>query len=219
MLAEAKSERSKEAVRMHFGFDGERMTYDAIGKVFERSSERMRQVVSCELSLIASDNRLFPLAARAKEAGLTSWSIDILARDGVDPRVVELAQADAHRLVEGINEGLRFLLECEGGCIDTEPCATCRSRALLEEHGLWEAVKEDAQRFYGHKKSAHDLPVSVLHLSVRTKNCLKNDSIKTLGQLVKKTAAELSRFPNMGRKSLAEVEEKLQRFGLTLRGR
>jgi DNA-directed RNA polymerase alpha subunit len=44
-------------------------------------------------------------------------------------------------------------------------------------------------------------------LSVRTANCLKNDSIEYLGQLVQKTEEELLRRPNFGQKSLAEIKE------------
>jgi Bacterial RNA polymerase, alpha chain C terminal domain len=44
-------------------------------------------------------------------------------------------------------------------------------------------------------------------LSFRTANCLKNDNIVYLGDLVQKTEAEMLRTPNFGRKSLNELKE------------
>lgn len=44
-------------------------------------------------------------------------------------------------------------------------------------------------------------------LSVRTANCLKNDNILHLGDLVQKTKPEMMQIPNFGRKSLNEIEE------------
>ena len=46
--------------------------------------------------------------------------------------------------------------------------------------------------------------VDDLELSVRTANCLKNDNIVYVGELVHKTEAEMLRTPNFGRKSLNE---------------
>ena len=57
---------------------------------------------------------------------------------------------------------------------------------------------------------------SELDLSTRTMNCLKNDGINYIEDLVKKTAAELLRTPNFGRKSLNEIIEALKMLGLEL---
>ena len=57
---------------------------------------------------------------------------------------------------------------------------------------------------------------SELELSTRTMNCLKNDSINYIEDLVQKTAAELLRTPNFGRKSLNEIIESLKMLGLEL---
>jgi DNA-directed RNA polymerase subunit alpha len=58
--------------------------------------------------------------------------------------------------------------------------------------------------------------VEELELSVRSANCLKNDNIVYIGDLVQKTEQEMLRTPNFGRKSLNEIKEVLSRMGLSL---
>ncbi|AAV89165.1 DNA-directed RNA polymerase alpha subunit [Zymomonas mobilis subsp. mobilis ZM4 = ATCC 31821] len=58
--------------------------------------------------------------------------------------------------------------------------------------------------------------VDELELSVRSANCLKNDNIIYIGDLVQKTEAEMLRTPNFGRKSLNEIKEVLSGMGLRL---
>ncbi|RZI47234.1 DNA-directed RNA polymerase subunit alpha [Rickettsiales endosymbiont of Peranema trichophorum] len=56
--------------------------------------------------------------------------------------------------------------------------------------------------------------VEDLELSVRSHNCLRNDNIRYIGDLVIKTESEMLRTPNFGRKSLNEIKEVLLSMGL-----
>ena len=58
--------------------------------------------------------------------------------------------------------------------------------------------------------------VDELELSVRSANCLKNDNIVYIGDLIRKTESEMLRTPNFGRKSLNEIKEVLAQMGLHL---
>ena len=58
--------------------------------------------------------------------------------------------------------------------------------------------------------------VDELELSVRSANCLKNDNIVYIGDLVQKTEPEMLRTPNFGRKSLNEIKEVLKMMSLEL---
>jgi DNA-directed RNA polymerase subunit alpha len=58
--------------------------------------------------------------------------------------------------------------------------------------------------------------VDELELSVRSANCLKNDNIVYIGDLIQKTEGEMLRTPNFGRKSLNEIKEVLATMGLHL---
>jgi DNA-directed RNA polymerase subunit alpha len=59
-------------------------------------------------------------------------------------------------------------------------------------------------------------PIGELELSVRSANCLREAKIHTIGELVDKSAAELLKYRNFGKKSLAEIEELLEGMGLKL---
>ncbi len=61
-------------------------------------------------------------------------------------------------------------------------------------------------------------PVSELNLSVRARKCMNRLGINSLGDLIQRTADELLESKNFGMTSLAEVREKLQAYGLSLRG-
>ena len=58
--------------------------------------------------------------------------------------------------------------------------------------------------------------VDELELSVRSANCLQQANIKTIGDLVQRTEAEMLKTKNFGRKSLKEIKEILQNMGLSL---
>jgi DNA-directed RNA polymerase subunit alpha len=58
--------------------------------------------------------------------------------------------------------------------------------------------------------------IDELELSVRSYNCLKNADIKSIGDLVQKSEAEMLKTKNFGRKSLTEIKELLAEMGLSL---
>ncbi len=58
--------------------------------------------------------------------------------------------------------------------------------------------------------------VDELELSVRSNNCLKNANIRTIGELVQKTDAEMLKTRNFGKKSLNEIKAILTEMGLSL---
>ncbi len=62
-----------------------------------------------------------------------------------------------------------------------------------------------------------EMTVEELDLSVRSYNCLKRASINTVDELVRKTEEDLMKVRNLGKKSLAEIKEKLEELGLSLR--
>jgi len=75
-----------------------------------------------------------------------------------------------------------------------------------------EELSEEAERLNENLNRS----VDELDLSVRSYNCLKNANIRTIGDLVQKTEAEMLRTKNFGRKSLSEIKELLSEMGLSL---
>jgi DNA-directed RNA polymerase subunit alpha len=63
-----------------------------------------------------------------------------------------------------------------------------------------------------------DTPIEDVEFSVRTFNCLKKESINTLGELITRTENDLLNIRNFGRRSLEEVLEKLAQHDLSLKG-
>lgn len=59
-------------------------------------------------------------------------------------------------------------------------------------------------------------PIAELELSVRSANCLREASIRTIGELVEKSPQELLKYRNFGKKSLVEIEELLKGMNLSL---
>lgn len=80
-----------------------------------------------------------------------------------------------------------------------------------EVSGGDEGDEEDAR-----VKEILNTPVEELELSVRSSNCLKNANIRTIGELTKKTEDDIGKTRNFGKKSLTEIKERLQEWGLSL---
>ncbi len=65
-------------------------------------------------------------------------------------------------------------------------------------------------------KKLLNMSVNEIELSVRAANCLNNANITSVGQLALKTESEMLKYRNFGKKSLNEIKEKLQEYGLSL---
>jgi DNA-directed RNA polymerase subunit alpha len=108
------------------------------------------------------------------------------------------------------------------GSLTPEDAVAYAARILQDQLQLFVNFEEPTQR--AEAEEAHDLPfnknllrkVDELELSVRSANCLKNDNIVYIGDLVQKTEPEMLRTPNFGRKSLNEIKEVLASMGLSL---
>ena len=81
-----------------------------------------------------------------------------------------------------------------------------------EEPAVVEEIREDEDT--GRIRSLLEKSVEELELSVRSSNCLRAAEIKTLGQLVQKSEAEMLKYRNFGRKSLREIADVLSEMGL-----
>ena len=61
------------------------------------------------------------------------------------------------------------------------------------------------------------LPTDELSVPTRVANCLKNEGIRTVGQLIAMSEAELLRRPNFGRRSLNQLKQVLDEYGVALK--
>lgn len=85
----------------------------------------------------------------------------------------------------------------------------------FEEEPMEEIVEEVDQEVE-RMKELLNRSVEELELSVRSSNCLKAANIRSLGELVRKTEADMLKYRNFGRKSLKEIVDILEGMGLYL---
>ena len=95
---------------------------------------------------------------------------------------------------------------------------------ILTEHltlfvGLTEQVTTIAftDQEVDKKEKVLEMTIEELDLSVRAYNCLKRAGINTISELVQRNQEDMMKVRNLGRKSLEEVEQKLEALGLSLR--
>jgi DNA-directed RNA polymerase subunit alpha len=88
----------------------------------------------------------------------------------------------------------------------------------LEEGAAHDIRFRPQQPLSEQEQAVLNKPVTDLNLSVRARKCMNRLGINSLGDLVQRTADELLESKNFGMTSLNEVREKLQQYGLTLRG-
>lgn len=67
------------------------------------------------------------------------------------------------------------------------------------------------------KEKVLEMTIEELDLSVRAYNCMKRAGINTISELVQRNQEDMMKVRNLGRKSLEEVEQKLEALGLSLR--
>jgi len=108
------------------------------------------------------------------------------------------------------------------GSVSPEDALALAARILQDQLQLF--INFDEPEVQTGEEQREDLPfnrnllrkVDELELSVRSANCLKNDNIIYIGDLVQKSEADMLRTPNFGRKSLNEIKEVLSQMGLHL---
>jgi len=108
------------------------------------------------------------------------------------------------------------------GAVKPEDAVALAARILQDQLQLF--INFEEPKAVREEERASELPfnknllrkVDELELSVRSANCLKNDNIVYIGDLVQKSEAEMLRTPNFGRKSLNEIKEVLAQMGLHL---
>jgi len=130
--------------------------------------------------------------------------------------------------VSNTREGLsidydKLTMEIEtNGSVASDDCLAFAARILQDQLSLFvnfdepkEVVVQPTQSEPEFKKNLLRR-VDELELSVRSMNCLKNDNIIYIGDLVQKTEGEMLRTPNFGRKSLNEIKEVISGMSLYL---
>ncbi len=153
----------------------------------------------------------------------------LLDLSGEEDEAIALYETLATRTDPPINAllNLAILYEDRGQWIRAEKCL----RQVLETDPNHERARlfmkdvsaskdmlydEEHDRDRLRRDALLDTPVTDFELSVRARNCLKKMQIRTLGDLLKITEAELLSYKNFGETSLTEIKEMLTARGLRL---
>ena len=100
--------------------------------------------------------------------------------------------------------------------VETDP-NHARARLFMKDVQASKDMKVDSEpSSIGLANAVLDTPVTDFELSVRARNCLKKMQIRTLGDLLKITEAELLSYKNFGEQSLVEIKGMLASKGLRL---
>ena len=117
----------------------------------------------------------------------------------------------------------KLTMEVEtNGSISAEDAVAYAARIFQDQLGMFVNFDEPQEVVISEKPAEPEFnknllrKVDELELSVRSMNCLKNDNIIYIGDLVQKSEGEMLRTPNFGRKSLNEIKEVLTGMSLYL---
>ena len=149
--------------------------------------------------------------------------IGLIAIDAIYSPVRRVAYRVDHARVGQVTDYDKLTMQVEtDGSLSPEDAVAYAARILQDQLSIF--VNFEEPRTATGLEPKAELPfnphllrkVDELELSVRSANCLKNDNIVYIGDLVQKSEAEMLRTPNFGRKSLNEIKEVLTHMGLTL---
>ena len=149
-------------------------------------------------------------------------AIGLIPVDALFSPVVKVSYKVDHARVGQITDYDKLAMTIEtDGSVSAEDAVALAARILQDQLQLF--INFEESKIETKKEDKPDLPFSPYllkkvydldELSVRATNCLKNDNIVYVGDLVQKTEAEMLKTPNFGRKSLNEIKEKLAKIGL-----
>lgn len=107
--------------------------------------------------------------------------------------------------------------KCLKQVLDTDP-NHIRARLFMKDVQASRemVIDDDGDRDISKRNALYDTPVTDFDLTVRARNCLKKMNIRTLGDLLRVTEAELLGYRNLGDNTLVEIKQMLASRGLRL---
>ena len=174
--------------------------------------------LSMELTVEAGKGYVPAAASKSEEA-----PIGLIPVDAIYSPVRKVAYKVENTRVGQVTDHDKLSLDVTtNGAVSPEDAVALAARILQDQLQLFINFEEPHIAIEEHRRD--DLPfnrnllrkVDELELSVRSANCLKNDNIIYIGDLVQKSEADMLRTPNFGRKSLNEIKEVLAQMGLQL---
>lgn len=176
------------------------------------------------MELVFDKGRGYVPAERNKQAAEQA-SLNALPVDSIYTPVLKVNYTVENTRVGQITDYDKLTLEVwTDGTISAKEAVSLAARIMTEHLNLFVTLSQEAmdaeimvEKDDKGKEKALEMTIEELDLSVRSFNCLKRAGINTVEDLINKSEDEMMKVRNLGRKSLEEVEQKLEALGLSLR--
>jgi DNA-directed RNA polymerase subunit alpha len=180
---------------------------------YDEAVRAWQQVLAVEANHVGA---LFRLAQHQALRGDTETAIDLYERLCNQQPAPAGALLNLGLLFED-DEDYQLARNCFQRILDFDP-THARARLYLQDVSASSAQFYDEERRRNEDKHAAVLgiPITDFELSVRSRNCLANMNVRTLGDLISLSEPELLAFKNFGETSLTEIKQILTQKGLTL---
>jgi len=185
----------------------------------QKAGDRESAIVACRKAVSAdpsSREALFRLAYTLDLVGEEDEAIALYER------CVKMQPAPINALLNLAvlyedQEDYAHAEKCLRQILDTNPNHE-RARLFMKDVQAARSMyyDEDSERDAAKRSALLDTPVTDFELSVRARNCLKKMNIRTLGDLLRISEAELLAYKNFGETSLVEIKSMLASKGLRL---
>lgn len=174
------------------------------------------------MELTIDKGRGYVTAEKNKSANL---AIGVLPIDSIYTPIKRVNYYVENTRVGQITDYDKLTLEVwTNGTITPEEAVSLSSKILIEHFKLFLTLTDHADKVEimvekeeDKKDKVLEMTIEELDLSVRSYNCLKRAGINTVQELITKSEEDMMKVRNLGKKSLEEVEQKLNALGLSLR--
>ena len=213
MVLQAKGPGEIKAGMIETGHDIEIMDSEHVICTLDKGAK-----IKMELTVTSGKGYVAANQSRAADA-----PIGLIPVDALYSPVRRVTYRVENSRVGQVTDYDRLTLQVEtNGAVRPDDAVALAARILQDQLQLFINFDEPTKSVL--EEAVAELPfnrnllrkVDELELSVRSANCLKNDNIIYIGDLVQKSEAEMLRTPNFGRKSLNEIKEVLAQMGLHL---
>lgn len=185
------------------------------------------------IATLDTDGRLFMELTLEKGKGYVTaernkkpnQAIGVIAIDSIFTPVQKVNFNVEHTRVGQRTDFDKLTMEIwTNGTINPDDAVSLAAKILIEHFNIFVGLTDQEQivdlpeeEEKDDKDKILEMPIEELDLSVRSYNCLKRAGINTIYELTQKSAEDMMKVRNLGKKSLEEVETKLAAFELTLK--
>lgn len=177
------------------------------------------------MEILVTKGQGYVSAERNKENYLQNAPLGTIAVDSIYTPVLRVNYEVEDTRVEQVTDYDKLILEVwTDGTISAKEAVSLAAKILTRQlnHFVDLSDEADVPEILEHKEEEEEdktleMTIEELDLSVRAFNCLKRAGINTVEELIQKTPSDMMKVRNLGKKSLEEVEEKLDSIGYSLK--